>query len=263
MRHPDNDIFHEITDSNVTIEPTVHQTMIWDITNQKFVGPSSDEWVPSTCDKIKTPTFVDVESQPKEGELFTLNEGGIKIEDGQPLLLTICRGAELVTYKFISERDEMVRLFRSQSHNRFVALFVTTNALDKAVSDGNVEKTEFFSKQLSYSREALFSQDELDGFDRNIEAGKNEFFSQLNEKMDGRYVAFHRDMFNGLRIGDAMAEYREMVDKQRDLDGDEQDVKDRQMVMDKLWQKLKSCYGWRKVKVVEAFWHVYVRSKIN
>lgn len=250
MRHKDNDIHNEMTDDE---ESHVIQTVVWDISNQEFVGPSMPNW-PTPQEPVREPTVLykndTLDNEPFEGLYFKEGET-VKIEDGHPLLLTVYRGGEIDSFKLITHADEYVRQFRSRSHSRFVALMVC----EQLAKTGKAEHIE----ELQIAKARLFTPDELEGYKANVQAGRDEFFEELDRKYDGGYVAFHKKIYNTCKIGDCLKEFR-TVNKLEDPD---QYEKNRQALKDKLWNQLVNCTKWRNVGALEAFWEVYVRASLN
>lgn len=251
MRHRDNDIHNEMGDE----ESHVIQTIVWDSDAQQFIGPSMPNW-PTPPAPVLEPTILysnkgeELTNEVHQGPFF--KEGNsVEVQDGHPLLFTIYCGPNIVSCKLITYADEYVRQFRSRSHSRFVALMVC----QKLSESGQAE----FLEELQFAKARLFTKEELEGFAVNVQAGKDEFFEDLDRKYDGGYVAFHKKIYNNCRIGDCLNEFC-TVNKNEDP---EQYEVNRQALKDKVWSNLLNCTGWRKVGALEAFWQVYVRASLN
>lgn len=249
MRHRENDIHNEMGDE----ESHVIQTIVWDRSTQQYVGPCMPNW-PMPEVPVRQPTLLYSNIQPKNETISFpfFNEGEtIKIEDGHPLLLTVYDGANIMSYKLITYADEYVRQFRSRSHSRFVALMVC----EELAKTGKAEHIE----ELQIAKARLFTDEELQGFNVNVQAGKDEFYAELDNKYYGQYVAFDKKIFNNCRIKDCLDEFSFVTQ----MEDPEQFEQNRQAFKDKVWEKLRSCTSWRKVGALESFWRVYVRANFN
>jgi len=248
MRHRENDIHNEMGDE----ESHVIQTIVWDSAAQEFIGPSMPNW-PTPSAPVREPTVLykneELTNDVEDGPFFKNGES-VVIEDGHPLLLTVYKGSDIASYKLITHADEYVRQFRSRSHSRFVALMVCERL---AAKTGKAEHLE----ELEFAKIRLFTPEELDGFQTNVQAGKDEFFDELDRKYDGGYVAFDKKIYNGCRILDCLNKY------QTDNKDEAQFETNRQAFKEEVWDRLRNSTNWRKVGALESFWRVYVRANFN
>jgi hypothetical protein len=260
MRHRDNDIHKEMGD-----EPShVIQTIIWNRRLQQYSGPSFPlyhkdfsnlpYWI-TPPPQVRSPTMISFNSQlnlaENDPETFFKEGGDFQIIDGHPLLLTVFDGPTIRSFKLITPADEYVRTFRSRSHNRFVALCIVENLFSQTNEAQYLE-------EMTFAKDRLFTQEELDGYIVNIQSGKDEFYNELSLKYDGKYVAFDKKIFNTLKIADCLKEIGNIP--RADTEAYEAG---RERFREMVWERLMKCTNWKKVGALESFWRVYVRAKFD
>jgi len=260
MRHKENDILGEMQNE----ESHIIQTIVWDSSSQTFIGPGMENW-PTPVSPIQEPQLLfkcdEVSTTPDSLHPYFKEGSTLEVKNGHPLLLTVYRGPLIESFKLITYSDEYIRQFRSRSHNRFVALLIC----EQLAKSGKSE----YIEELECAKANLFTADELAGFLVNLQAGKDEFFSELDRKWDGGYVAFDLKLYNICRIGDKLTECQ-TVGK---FENQELYEQSREEFKTKVWDRLMNCTSWKGIKcgrgyfaevsALEAFWRVYVRVKFN
>lgn len=230
IRHPDNDIFDELE------EPEVLQTIAWNSETNQYVStftitPAHNVSYPIRITPIELPTT-------------------IKIEDGTPLILTIFMpDGDIKSIKYITKRDEYIRVFRCRTHNRFAALFVTERLAESATTD---EERQQLEDELQYARCELFTPNELEQFEVTVKAARDELNEALCNKLNGKFVVFPEKMYKYCNIKKTIDSYQGNNSKENHM-----------QLRARIWKNLCSCTDIPSICAVEEFVREYCKMNVE
>lgn len=223
IRHPDNDLFNEVT------TPQVVMTIAWDSKNNRFISPFD---LPSQTN-IEKPMLVNlIDNTPNDPR----GSGGTPVEDGFPLLVTMYfSDGSISNVKYITERDESIRRLRCRAHNRFAALFAAQQMLQQDPTNVDLQN------EMKYAVH-LFSQHELNQFADTVAAARTELQNDLCRKRNGLYVEFPNMMFQFCNIRNMIA-----------------NSKTEAQLCNDVWNALCKCTDGKRIRAIEQFINVYGR----
>lgn len=234
-------------------------SLLWDIENQIFITPDkwpkylNPEWKEKTTwsekiflvvnnelkyisaatkwqqYKFSLPDFekIPVQSTATTPRIINVvKKGGVPVELGAPLLITIYNGDQIFTCKIIVRDDIQIGIISNRSQDKFEALLIAR----------------FRGEDTTYFEKKYFTTEELIRFEERLKIGKKIFFKQIFEKVImKKYITFPDKIYNTLQLGKILSAPICCGNKQEEA-----------------WSQLQKCRGW-KTCAVSSFYLHYVK----